>query len=64
MTELIIKAIILDFYAKTKALGEVVSEKHLTIRTSVIGPELKEDGRELFNWFFWSFRSFFILYFF
>ena len=41
----------LDFYAKTKGLGEVVSEKHLTIRTSVIGPELKEDGRELFNWF-------------
>ena len=41
----------LDFYAKTKGLGEIVSQKHLTIRTSVIGPELKEDGRELFNWF-------------
>ena len=40
-----------DTYAKTKGLGEVVNKKHLTLRTSVVGPELKSDGEELFNWF-------------
>lgn len=40
-----------DTYAKTKGLGEVINENHLTIRTSVVGPELKKDGNELFNWF-------------
>jgi len=39
------------FYAKSKALGEVTYEPHLTIRTSIIGPELKDDGIGLFNWF-------------
>lgn len=38
-------------YAKTKSLGEINNEKHLTLRTSVVGPELKEDGEELFHWF-------------
>ncbi len=38
-------------YAKTKGLGEVISDKHLTLRTSVVGPELKNDGEELFHWF-------------
>ena len=38
-------------YAKTKGLGEVISDKHLTLRTSVVGPELKTDGEELFHWF-------------
>lgn len=38
-------------YAKTKGLGEVLSENHLTLRTSVVGPELKSDGEELFHWF-------------
>jgi dTDP-4-dehydrorhamnose reductase len=38
-------------YAKTKGLGEVISDKHLTLRTSVVGPELKKDGEELFHWF-------------
>ena len=41
----------LDVYAKTKALGEIIEENHLTLRTSVIGPELKKDGEQLFNWF-------------
>ena len=40
-----------DIYAKTKGLGEVINDKDLTIRTSVVGPELKSDGKELFNWF-------------
>ena len=38
-------------YAKSKGLGEIFSNKHLTLRTSVIGPELKTDGEELFHWF-------------
>jgi dTDP-4-dehydrorhamnose reductase len=40
-----------DTYAKTKSLGEIINENHLTLRTSVIGPELKTDGEELFHWF-------------
>jgi len=38
-------------YAKTKGLGEIINDKHLTLRTSVVGPELKSDGEELFHWF-------------
>jgi len=41
-----------DNYARTKALGEVVNDKDLTIRTSIIGPELKTDGTGLLDWFF------------
>ena len=40
-----------DTYAKSKGLGEITNEKHLTLRTSVIGPELKTNGEELFHWF-------------
>ena len=40
----------IDIYGKTKDIGEIVSNKHLTIRTSIIGPELKKDGSGLFNW--------------
>lgn len=40
-----------DNYAKTKGLGEVINKDHLTLRTSVVGPELKADGQELFHWF-------------
>lgn len=39
------------FYAETKALGEVSYGGNLTIRTSIIGPELKNDGIGLFHWF-------------
>jgi dTDP-4-dehydrorhamnose reductase len=38
-------------YSQTKQLGEIISDKHLTIRTSIIGPELKENGIGLFLWF-------------
>ncbi|MFE4811461.1 dTDP-4-dehydrorhamnose reductase family protein [Peribacillus simplex] len=38
-------------YGQSKHLGEIISEKHLTIRTSIIGPELKENGIGLFLWF-------------
>jgi len=40
-----------SIYARSKQLGEIVSDKHLTIRTSIIGPELKENGIGLFLWF-------------
>ncbi|MBW4841655.1 MAG: SDR family oxidoreductase [Paenibacillaceae bacterium] len=38
-------------YALTKALGEVRDEGHLTIRTSIIGPEIRRQGIGLFQWF-------------
>jgi len=40
-----------DNYARTKALGEIVNDKDLTIRTSIIGPELKTNGTGLLDWF-------------
>lgn len=41
----------IGFYAQSKALGEVVNSKDLTFRTSIIGPELKQNGIGLFHWF-------------
>jgi len=41
-----------DNYARSKALGEVINDRDLTIRTSIIGPELKADGTGLLDWFF------------
>lgn len=38
-------------YARTKALGEVINSVDLTLRTSIIGPELKQDGTGLLHWF-------------
>ena len=39
------------YYAKTKGLGEIFTNNHVTLRTSVIGPELKNNGSSLFHWF-------------
>lgn len=39
-----------DLYGRTKYLGEVVNDKALTIRTSIIGRELT-DSRNLVEWF-------------
>jgi dTDP-4-dehydrorhamnose reductase len=39
----------LDYYGKTKGLGEVNSKSSLTIRSSMIGPELF-NKTELFEW--------------
>ena len=39
-----------DLYGKTKALGEVTREPHLTIRTSIIGHELSS-AISLVDWF-------------
>ena len=38
-------------YGISKMKGEVVDNINLTIRTSIIGPELKKDGIGLFHWF-------------
>lgn len=39
------------FYDRTKALGEVEDDKNLTFRNSIVGPDMKENGIGLFNWF-------------
>ena len=39
-----------DIYGMSKALGEIFDAPHCTLRTSIIGPELK-DGTGLFHWF-------------
>ncbi|MCP9762909.1 dTDP-4-dehydrorhamnose reductase family protein [Lacihabitans soyangensis] len=41
----------IGYYAQTKALGEINNQKDLTIRTSIIGPEIKSDRIGLFDWF-------------
>jgi len=40
-----------DVYGRSKRAGEIDYFSHLTIRTSIIGPELKRDGEGLFEWF-------------
>lgn len=40
-----------SMYGRTKLLGEINDECNLTIRTSIIGPELKKNGVGLFHWF-------------
>lgn len=40
-----------DVYGRSKALGEVENDRDVTIRTSIIGPELKQNGEGLFHWF-------------
>lgn len=40
-----------SLYGRSKALGEVQNHKDLTIRTSIVGPELKHNGIGLFHWF-------------
>lgn len=39
------------FYDRSKALGEVVDNKNLTFRNSIIGPDMNPNGIGLFNWF-------------
>ena len=38
-------------YGMTKNLGEMITENQLTIRTSVIGPDISLKGGGLLNWF-------------
>ena len=39
------------FYAQSKALGEIVNNKDITLRSSIIGPEINKNGIGLFHWF-------------
>lgn len=41
----------ISFYGKTKALGEIENNQNLTLRTSIIGPDINKYGIGLFNWF-------------
>ena len=41
----------LDVYGKSKALGEISAPGVLTIRTSIIGPEISRHQTGLFHWF-------------
>lgn len=38
-------------YDRSKALGEIVNDKDLTFRMSIIGPDIDPQGIGLFNWF-------------
>ncbi|GAA5227781.1 SDR family oxidoreductase [Paeniglutamicibacter antarcticus] len=40
------------FYDRSKYLGELVNNKDLTFRMSIIGPDSQSNGLGLFNWFF------------
>lgn len=40
-----------SFYDRSKALGELNDEKNLTLRNSIVGPDINENGIGLFNWF-------------
>lgn len=40
-----------SFYGKSKALGEVRNDRSVTLRTSIVGPDINEKGIGLFKWF-------------
>tara|TARA_B110000438_G_scaffold134750_1_gene130367 strand:+ start:404 stop:1195 length:792 start_codon:yes stop_codon:yes gene_type:complete len=40
-----------NVYSASKFLGEIINNKDLTIRTSYVGPNLKNKNEELFDWF-------------
>jgi dTDP-4-dehydrorhamnose reductase len=40
-----------DNYGITKRLGEIVSNSSLTIRTSIVGPEIGSNKKGLYDWF-------------
>lgn len=39
------------FYDRSKALGELNDDKNITLRTSIVGPDINENGIGLLNWF-------------
>lgn len=39
------------FYDRSKALGEINDTKNLTLRNSIVGPDIKAAGIGLLNWF-------------
>lgn len=40
-----------SFYGRSKAMGEIVNNKNVTLRTSIIGPDNNKEGIGLFEWF-------------
>ena len=40
-----------SFYDRSKALGELNDDKNITLRNSIIGPDINPDGIGLLNWF-------------
>jgi dTDP-4-dehydrorhamnose reductase len=40
-----------DFYGRSKGLGEVDNDASVTLRTSIVGPDVNEKGIGLFQWF-------------
>lgn len=40
-----------SFYGQSKALGEINNESNLTLRTSIVGPDVNQNGIGLFQWF-------------
>jgi len=40
------------FYDRSKSLGEIINDKDLTFRMSIIGPDMNPKGVGLFNWFY------------
>ena len=41
-----------SFYDRSKALGELFEDKNITLRTSIVGPDMSINGIGLMNWFF------------
>lgn len=41
----------INYYGRSKSLGEINNNKDITFRTSIIGPEKKQNGSGLFHWF-------------
>ena len=39
------------FYDRSKALGELNDNKNITLRNSIVGPDINPDGIGLMNWF-------------
>lgn len=39
------------FYDRTKAMGELEDDKNITLRNSIVGPDINENGIGLLNWF-------------
>lgn len=39
------------FYDRSKALGELEDDKNITLRNSIVGPDINSEGIGLLNWF-------------
>jgi len=39
------------FYDRSKAIGELNDKKNITLRNSIVGPDIKQSGIGLLNWF-------------